>query len=346
MKYIILLLICTSSYFLFSQSSLELSRIHLQKGIQLYDIGKYDESIEYLKKGKTLDPKNPIFDYEIALAFTSKGEYESAISILNKVLKNKSIHSDYYQLLGNCYSMMGNPQKAIKTYEKGMKRFPNSGNLHLEKGNVYLNKKEYSRASENYMNAIKTEPMYSSSYYRLALLYAKSSNKLNSIFFSELYFNISVDQKRISSLSELIYSLYHDNIRVKADTLNNEVIVNLCQAFTIPFCIVYSINMSIPTITDTLINLKTINQLRTNFIVNYYKDSPQTRVNPLIEYQKTIYDKGHFEAYNYHLLQVGANDEFLEWMKENKGKYTAFIDWYNLPENRLFLKKQNVFIGF
>ncbi|MTH14141.1 tetratricopeptide repeat protein [Flavobacterium sp. LC2016-01] len=323
----------------------------IYKAAKLIDEGKYDESIAILKECEKTDPKDYAYPYEIALAYTHKEEYQKAIDQLEKIKNYAGIESDFYQLLGNNYDYAKNPEKAIATYEEGLVKFPNAGRLYLEKGVIYESQQNYLEAVSSYAKGIEVEPMYPSNYYRAALLYLSSDNKLAGLMYGEIFVNLERTTKRTQKISELLYKTYKNSIQFK----DNEIKVDLCKTvinsngdikdLKLPFCAVYGMNLSLSVIGQKEITLKSLSEIRSNFIKNYFKEDFKKYPNVVLEYQKNLFDLGLFETYNEYLFQMGAQDEFTAWKTENKDKMDQFIAWYTAPENTLKITKENIYLS-
>lgn len=280
-------------------------------------------------------------------------EYSSAVKILNKVKKYKGINSQVYQMLGNCYSYLGNPQKAIKEYEAGIKKFPKAGNLHLEKGNIFLMQEDYNKAIVNYKNGIVAEPMYPSNYYRLALLYLSSNNKLNGLIYGELFLNIERTTARTQEMSELLYQTYESSISFGEK--EGSVTLDFCKVtlfvddlekgnFDLPLCAPFGKNFILATIGQSEVSLGSLSQMRSRFIDNFFLGDQKEYPNVLFEYHKKMIDNGVFEAYNHYLLQIGAPKQFEQWLETNEQQYDAFVEWYTQEENVIKITRKNKFL--
>ena len=328
--------------------------IALEKGmeaIKLMDEGNYEESIKLLEESKKLDPKNYSYPYEIAYAHVLQKEYQSAIDILEKTKKYKKINSQVYQLLGNCYDYQGKSEKAIMTYEDGMKKFPNAGNLHLEKGNVYLNNEEYTLAIENYKNGLRVDSMFPSNYYRLALLYLNSNDKLSGLIYGEIFMNIERTTPRTQEISELLYTTYKNSITLGV----NESEINFCDIIIdpsenlngklkLPLCAIFGKNFILSVFGQTEINLESLCSIRTQFLKNYFKEDYKEYPNILFEYQKKLLDLELFEAYNFYLFQIGAPESFSAWKEQNQDSFKKFVKWYTDNDNIININRNNSFI--
>lgn len=347
MKKYILILLCLISLMGFSQRN-ELAWKKAKVAIRLMDEGKVDESIQLLKECEKIDNEDYTYPYEMAYAYILKKDYETAITILNKTKKYKNINDQVYQLSGNCYSYLNKPKLAIKEYEQGMKKFPNAGNLHLEKGNIFLIQEKYEDAIENYRNGIAAEPNFSSNYYRLALLYLNSTDRLSGLFYGEIFMNLERSTQRTTEMSKLLYDGYKKSIKFNDTNVATdfcEVILDIeNKEFKMPFCAIFVKDFILGITTQKEINLNTLSEIRTNFIKNFFKDDYKNYSNIILDYNKKMLDEGILDTYNKYLFQIGSEEEFSIWKDDNIETYDTFLEWYSNPENYLKITDENKFI--
>lgn len=347
MKKYILILLCLISLMGFSQRN-ELAWKKAKVAIRLMDEGKVDESIQLLKECEKIDNEDYTYPYEMAYAYILKKDYETAITILNKTKKYKNINDQVYQLSGNCYSYLNKPKLAIKEYEQGIKKFPNAGNLHLEKGNIFLIQEKYEDAIENYRNGIAAEPNFSSNYYRLALLYLNSTDRLSGLLYGEIFMNLERSTQRTTEMSKLLYDGYKKSIKFNDTNVATdfcEVILNIeNKEFKMPFCAIFVKDFILGITTQKEINLNTLSEIRTNFIKNFFKDDYKNYSNIILDYNKKMLDEGILDTYNKYLFQIGSEEEFSIWKDDNIETYDTFLEWYSNPENYLKITDENKFI--
>jgi len=346
------LLLCFLSFSLVAQTDKEIAYSKAKEAIKIMDEGKLDESIKLLEESQKLDSENYMYPYEIAYAYVQKKEYEKAIKILNKVKKYKSINSQVYQMSGNCYSYLGKPEKAIKEYEEGLKHFPNAGNLHLEKGNIFLGKEEYQKAIENYEKGIEVDPTFTSNYFRLAKLFLNSSDKLSGLIYGEIFMNLERTTARTQEMSELLFNTYKSSITLG----ENESKIDFCEVIIdaseimpnedikLPLCAIFGKNFILAIIDEKTIDLNSLSLIRQKFIENYFKEDFKKYPNVLFEYQKELADKNLFNAYNHYLFQIGAQEEFNNWLETNRSDYDKFVEWYTTNQNIIEITNDNKFI--
>lgn len=352
----ILKLLLIFVFFLISEKYLAQERklkcVEVYDAIDLIDNQQYDDAILILRNCEKNDPTDYTYPYEIALAYTYKDQYQKAIDELLKVKQYSNIKSDYFQLLGNNYDYLGQSQKALQVYQEGLTRFPNAGRLYLEIGVVYEGEKKWLDAIKSYEKGIRVDPNYPSNYYRAAKIYLNSSDRLSGIIYGEIFLNIERTTKRSQEMSELLYKAYQNSISFPKE---NEAKVDFCKVIIdsekfekskkLPLCAVFGKNFILGVIDQKEVNLSSLSEMRTAFLINYNKQDLQDYPNVLFSYWNTLYNKGYFEAYSHYLLQMGSRTEFSEWLSQNEVKYNAFVEWYTNSDNELNVSKQNVFVS-
>jgi tetratricopeptide (TPR) repeat protein len=304
----------------------------------LIDEGKIDEGIKLLEEAQKLDPDRFDYPYEMAYAYYMKQDFKNAIKILEKNKNHKNVTERLFQLLGNSYDMAGQTQKAFDAYDEGLKRFPNSGIIYLEKGNVHWEKEEYADALGYYEQGIEVDPAFPSNYYRATRIYCASSEPMWGLIYGEIFMNLERGSKRTEEISALLFNTYKKNITFNSDTniaitlSGNQFTVNVDDKgeMKLPFgLMVFEPIMSLSVIGEKSVTPKSLNNIRTRFVDYYFQNDHSTKYpNVLFEYQKTVKDAGHFEAYNRWLLMKGNEDAFTDWNKTNKDKFDAFITWF------------------
>jgi tetratricopeptide (TPR) repeat protein len=336
---IVLVLLFVISQQSFGQSNPEIAVKKAREAIKLMDNGKYEESISLLKEAQELDPDRFVYPYEIAYAQYLQKDYKGASERLEKISTHKDVSERFFQLLGNCYDYMGVSEKAFAIYDQGLKKFPKSGMLLMEKGNIHLIKKEYDKALPYFEQGIAADPMFASNYYRAAMLYCASSERIWGVLYGEIFMNLESNSKRTEDMSRLLYDTYKASIKITSDTTGSaefsKHILNISQPDGAKFQIAYELTMSLSIAfnilsKNTSLNLSSLNTIRHSFITNWFsrkhdKDIP----NVLFDYNQELMKAGHFEAYNYWLLMKGNEAEFTAWKEANTTKWDSFVEWYN-----------------
>jgi len=349
----VLILIILSTNYCFAQNNKEIA---LKKGIEaiaLMDNGKIEESILLLQESQKLDTQNFNYPYEIAYANYLKKEYKKAIEILEKIESLPNVNAQLYSLWGNSYDILGNTQKAKEIYDIGIKKFPNEGRLYLEKGVVYELEKDYNKAVTAYQKGISVEPKYPSNYYRVANLYLNSNDIVPGLIYGEIFVNLERTTKRTKEMSKNLYEAYKNSVVFESGQWKE---LNLCKQITLnptqfekdkklPLCMIFgkwfTYGLSSSNVKEY--NLDSLSKIRKEFIRNYFENDYKDYPNVLFNYQKQMEDNKVFDAYNHYLFQIGAEDDFEDWMKTNESEYEKFVEWYTKDENTISITEKNYF---
>lgn len=324
----------------------------IHDAVKLIDNGKYNEAISILRECEKIDPKDYVYPYEIALAFSYNKEYDKSVNELQKIKDYENIGADYYQLLGNNFDFLSKPELAIATYNEGLKKFPNAGRLYLEKGVIYEYENKISEAVETYEKGISVDPSYPSNYYRLATIYLITSDKLSGLMYGEIFLNLERTSARSQEMSKMLYDAYKSVIVFESDEIKR---IDFCEAIIdtekydktkkLPFCIIFGRNFVLATINYKEFSLNNLSEMRMGFLKQYLQNDYKDYPNVLINYFKKMEENKVFDAYNHYIFQMGAEKEFKEWMTKNEASYQKFVDWYTMDENLLKIDRTNVFIS-
>ncbi len=349
----ILILFIFFSTFSFAQNNKEIASKKGGEAIKLMDEGKTEESIILLQESQKLDPENFDYPYEIAYANYLKKDYKKAIEILEKLENYTNINARLYTLWGNSYDNLENSEKAIEIYNNGIKKFPNEGLLYLEKGVVYELDMDYNNAVLTYQKGISVEPRYPSNYFRIANLYLNSADKVPGLIYGEIFLNLERTTNRTKEMSKNLYETYRSSIVFKNGQWTE---LNLCKNLTLdlekydktkklPLCMIYGkwFIYGLLNSNPKEFNLNSISKIRQEFIKNYFKKDNKDYPNILFDYQNEMAENNIFDAYNHYIFQMGATEEFSEWLKANKTEYDRFVEWYTKNENIINLTEKNYF---
>jgi tetratricopeptide (TPR) repeat protein len=317
-----------------------------REAVNLMDNGEIDKSIGLLEEAYKLDPQNTVYPYEIGYAYYMKENYKKSAKYFKKVVKMKDSNDLCYQMLGNAIDLRGNHEKAIKTYKKGLEKFPNSGRLYLELGNMHL--KDANKALKYYEEGIKVDPTHSSNYYWATRIYLNSTEEMWGMLYGEIFMNLERGSLRTEEISKMLFDTYQSEIRFLSDS---NATVSFCQNLIVklnsdnkalPFSMVYEPTMLIALVNQDTISLKTLNQIRRNFIEHYYNNEfNKTYPNIIFDWHQKLILEDFFECYNYWLLMKGAQDEFNSWHITNQEKFEKFIGWFT--DNPMKIDKENNF---
>lgn len=144
----------------------------IKKGVSLYDMNKYNESIkEYDKICKT-DPKFLNAQYEKALALSALDKKEELKAFFED-LHNKNLMPEFptlYMLYGSFLSDQKEYDLSEKIFKEGEKYLPNSSYFLYNFAILYVRKDESQKAVDLLERIITNDPNHSSSHYLLGAI--------------------------------------------------------------------------------------------------------------------------------------------------------------------------------
>ncbi len=345
----ILILLCAVVWSLGAQAqkSIDLindnDRMQLDEAIGLMDSGKPKDAIKIFDDLCKKYKDNYILEYERLYAYYLAGDFKRIVKDGPKLYKHPESEPQLYQLVGNAQDVLGDPEAAVKTYDEGLKRFPNSGYLYLEKGNIHMMHQRYNEAVECYLRGVEVQPDFASNYYRLALLYAQSTEPLWAIVYGEVVCNLQPGTERGNEMGKLIYDLFQENIKIEGEnkahvtlTKNNNIYIDSDTTdVQVPFPLMYEMGtMKSSALIDFMktkkLSVEMIADLRKDALAHIDSVAPGYYNLSLLDYHRKLIKNGHWMAYNMWLMSPGAEDETNQWAdtKEGEAELNKFGAWF------------------
>ena len=345
----ILIIICAVVWSIGAQAqkSIDLindnDRVQLDEAIGLMDSGKPKDAIKIFDDLCKKYKDNYILEYERLYAYYLAGDFKRIVKDGPKLYKHPESEPQLYQLVGNAQDVLGDPEAAVKTYDEGLKRFPNSGYLYLEMGNIHMMHQRYNEAVECYMRGVEVQPDFASNYYRLALLYAQSTEPLWAIVYGEVVCNLQPGTERAEEMGKLIYDLFQENIKIEGEnkahvtlTKNNNIYIDSDTTdIQVPFPLMYEMGtMKSPALIDFMktkkLTVEMIADLRKDALAHIDSVAPGYYNLSLLDYHRKLIKNGHWMAYNMWLMSPGAEDETNQWAdtKEGEAELNKFGAWF------------------
>jgi tetratricopeptide (TPR) repeat protein len=329
-----------------------------REAVQLMDNGDPDRAISLLETAQRADPDNHVYLYEMGYAFYIKKDYPKAIEIFRQTTTYPDVTDQCYQMLGNAYDDNGERSKAREAYESGLKRFPSAGRLYMEYGLTYQAEKDYDKAVALWEKGIEAEPGYSSNYYRLAKLFARTNERIWAAFYGEIFMNVERGTDRTGEISRLLFEVYKQSISfsddsshsLKLDMTSNVINVDPKKGLKIPFGITYTLDFIVglsPGVNAQAkreVTIGMISSARTFFIDFWFQKQKHYKQYPniLLDYQLSLNERGWLDAYTYWLLMKGNENEFVQWRDKNRDKFDAFAAWFR--DHPLILDREHFFV--
>lgn len=319
---------------------------------KLADKGNIGESIRLLKDAVQLDPLPIRYPSELAYSFYLNNDAPSAIAILDQLSLRADADEKLFIFLGSLYSQNQQPVKALETYRSGVQRFTQSAPLYAALASGLMKSRSYYSALANAEKGIQADPSFADNYYLAAQLYCHSSEKVWGMLYGEIYLSLNQikDSLKSQQISQLLFSTFQGAVHIGqgenmyvdfSDIATGNGSEN--ESAKLPYQVGVYENLMLNAAKDeTVLDLYTLNLIRTRFLKSYFEKEINAKYpNVLLEYQAEIANAGFFEAYNNWLFQAGNSREFVSWIAKNSSQYSAFQTW--IKSNPITLSRSHFF---
>ena len=152
----------------------------IEKGISLFDEGKYNEAIELFKLVNENDSNYTYTVAEMGLCYLQLEKYDSAIYYVDKgLVEPSSSRSHLLGTKGTAYDYLGQTEKAIEIYKEAIGLFPYKYLLHYNLGVTYLKNNDFINAVACFQEAIRCNPFHASSHFNIQRVYSRQAFPVN-----------------------------------------------------------------------------------------------------------------------------------------------------------------------
>ena len=131
---------------------------YLNRGLEFFDKGYYDQAISDYSASLALNPKNPDVYNNRGTAYQAKRDYAHAIDDFDKAIALNPRHALAYNNRGIAYSKRGEFDLAIASYDGAIGLDLYYAGAYNNRGYAYARKGEYERAVEDFGRAITLNP--------------------------------------------------------------------------------------------------------------------------------------------------------------------------------------------
>ena len=127
--------------------------------------------------------------YQEACSYEYKGDYSTAITIIQKALNVNGDDAMLYTKIAGLYSDAGNYEEALGAYKKALKLRANDAFSYISIGNILQTMGDYENAYNSFMQAQQIYPEYKYNYLNLANIEYFRKNYKNAIEYYTTFLN-------------------------------------------------------------------------------------------------------------------------------------------------------------
>ena len=298
-----------------------------QTGHNFLKQADYDNAILVLKKACSLAPNTLQYEKDLAQAYYYKGDYENAITTIDKLTDYDDADEFVYVLAGDICKANANAKSAEKYYKKGLKKFEKSGALYNAYGNLLWIQKDYS-AIKQWEKGIAADPNFAGNYYNATVYYyltKDAQDKTWSLYYGEIFVNLESYSTKSIEVKNIVLESYK-----KIFTDETYFTKNTKNTFENAF---KETLVKYKDVVNTGVNTENLILLRSLIILDWYSATNKQTTSLYSKHQQLL-KEGLFEAYNYWLFESIDNTNNYEiWVNTHKPSYEQFVK-YN--QNRVF----------
>ena len=307
----------------------------IREGIAHHDAGDYTKALESYKKALDLEPNSAMVNYEMALSYFSKGDYENAIKHSDIVLDQKGeFMLQAYMTKGSALDMQGKTKESIKLFEKAIKKTEEHYLLYFNLSINYVKIGDLKKAEKNIKRAIELNSNHTSSHFLLASIEDQLSNTIQSILALNYFLLLEPNSERSIKAHELLMKQFGGNVSVDKDKPNT-INISLSPSKDSEFAdteLMLSILIASKLMDekeDKTEDEKFIENLKSLFLLLAEKEEKKKKEiwwTLYIPFFAELAESDHFELYCKYITQSG-NENSKKWLKENEAYLTDFINW-------------------
>ncbi len=307
----------------------------VREGISHHDNGDYDQAIDTYKKALELDYKSTLVNYEIALSYFSKGDYQKAIEHSDVVLKQKGEHMLHaYMTKGSALDILGKTKESIKLFEKAIKETGGHYLLYYNLAVNYYKINNLENAEEHLIHAIDFNPNHSSSHLMLANIHNRLGNTVQTLLAAHFFLLIEPNSQRSPEAYQMLMEKFGGNV-TKDSKDPNQINISISAKSDSEFSAVELMISMLEASKATESNKgKSDNEWFVDNTKSFFKilgemseGKPQNIWwNVYTPFFYEIAKSPHLEAYCHYISQSG-NESSRKWLDEHENKLTKFSNW-------------------
>ena len=302
------------------------SHLQIEKGIALFDEGKYEEALAIYSKVDNCDPNYWWACYETALLYYNQNKLDAA---LQKCQEAGNLNPDdvaTISLSGSIRDVMGKPAEAIEILKKALSTRPYNRSLLYNLAVSYMNAGDLEKAEETAIRNIRINPYHKNSH----LLLAKVNFYMGRIAQSYLAYNMAILlNPQVSYLNE-----FEKAINGKLDSLSK------------PYNYPYPAGVDHRNWDECTWFLKSEIAFNANFDYDYKINFLTTRQS-LMLFRKLVFSpsdtsiysqfyarffteilkNNYTETFFYYFLKNTGNSTVNAWYDKNAAKNDEFVNW-------------------
>lgn len=308
---------------------------YVKEGIKHHDNGNYDLALELYKKALDLEPNSSLVNYEIALSYFAKKDYENVVKYSDVVLKQDGeFMIQAYITKGSALDLLGKTKESIKLFKKAIKKTEGNYLLYYNLALNYYKNKEFKEAENNLLSALESNPNHASSHIMLADIHNTQGHKVQTLLAIHYFLFLEPNSKRSQIAYEILMQNFGGNVNVDKDNPNQINIMispNADSEFSAAELMVSMLEAS-KSLEEN--EGKSDDEMFVENTESFFKAMGELKKDKSKDiwwdfYTPFFYDLAksqHLETYCKYITQSG-NENSSKWITDNEDKLIEFDEW-------------------
>lgn len=276
----------------------------INEGIELYDLGKYDEAIARYEKALSLHPRNMAARYELAYTYYTKGDYDKAIEHSRVVAQAKRDYwIDGVVIYGASLEHKGLSKRAVVVFEQAFEKHSGHPGLRYNAALSYFSLKKYDLAEQNLHLSIENDRANPSAHLLMANVALARGDKAKCLMALYYFLLLEPDSERSPKVFDLLQHVAEHMVKSGQVDVAKEVRADSVVAhekFTL----------------GLLTMLKTDSAKYSGFWKDKYLD-----------FFYELNQKGYGAPLAYFTAQCKFKQETIDWSATNFRLFGDFVEW-------------------
>ncbi len=162
-----------------------------KKGNEEFQKGNFLEAEKAYREAINLEPKEPIYLYNLAITLIRQNKDDEALLYLQKMLEIQPNSYSANKAIAEIYSRKSNYEEAGKYYRKAVEISPNDPDAFYNLGACLKNTGDYQGAMSAFEKATELRPDFTDAYYELSTMYINQNMKEKAISALEKFISLA-----------------------------------------------------------------------------------------------------------------------------------------------------------
>lgn len=166
--------------------------------------GNTDRGIEVMHQALELEPDNPFFNYDLGVLYAKKYDFKNSALYSKRAAENEENFAEAYNNYGYALAHLGRHEEALAAVNKSLELKPDSAAALDSRGFALFGLKRYEEALEAYKQALKLDPTIGEIHLHMAQVYEEMEDYENALRAYQRYLQLTPDAPDREEVSRVV----------------------------------------------------------------------------------------------------------------------------------------------